>query len=140
MKRALIFLGVLWLAIGATAQVMKGIDLTKATLVYHEGDTPLARQMAELLADDIERVSGVRPQISTQRKSGENVVIGSGIIHPSRSHHSWRCRQRGTDRLLPPCRQALQGCPTESHSQGWSWFQSTGLPKVAGVDPAIPNR
>ena len=77
MKRALIFLGVLWLAIGATAQAMKGIDLTKATLVYHEDDTPLARQMAELLADDIERVSGVRPQISTRRKSGGNVVIGT---------------------------------------------------------------
>ena len=64
MKKVLMVFCVLWLAIGATAQVSKGIDLTKATLVYHEGDTPLARQMAEVLADDIERVSGIRPSIS----------------------------------------------------------------------------
>jgi hypothetical protein len=45
MKKVLMVFCVLWLAIGATAQVSKGIDLTKATLVYHEDDTPLARQM-----------------------------------------------------------------------------------------------
>ena len=40
MKKVLMVFCVLWLAIGATAQVSKGIDLTKATLVYHEDDTP----------------------------------------------------------------------------------------------------
>ena len=77
MKKVLMVFCVLWLAIGATAQVSKGIDLTKATLVYHEGDTPLARQMTEVLADDIERVSGIRPSISTRRRGGSNVVIGT---------------------------------------------------------------
>ena len=69
MKRALMIFCVLWLTIGAVAQTSKGVDLTKATLVYHEGDTPLARKMAEVLADDIERVSGVRPQVSTRPKN-----------------------------------------------------------------------
>ncbi|MBP3219454.1 MAG: glycosyl hydrolase 115 family protein [Prevotella sp.] len=84
MKRALLFLGVLWLAFGATAQAIKGIDLTKATLVYHEDDTQLARQMAQVLADDIEHVSGVRPKVSTRRKSGANVVIGT--VKHNRQH------------------------------------------------------
>jgi hypothetical protein len=33
--------------------------------------------MAQVLADDIERVSGLRPQVSTQRSNGTNVVIGT---------------------------------------------------------------
>jgi len=68
---------VLWLALVAAAREGRGIDLTKATLVYHKADTPLSRQMAQVLADDIERVSGVRPQISTRRSDGLNVVIGT---------------------------------------------------------------
>ena len=84
MKKVLMVFCVLWLAIGATAQVSKGIDLTKATLVYHEDDTPLARQMTEVLADDIERVSGIRPSISTRRRGGSNVVIGT--VKHNRQH------------------------------------------------------
>ena len=84
MKKVLMVFCVLWLAIGATAQVSKGIDLTKATLVYHEDDTPLARQMTEVLADDIERVSGIRPSISTRRRGSSNVVIGT--VKHNRQH------------------------------------------------------
>ena len=84
MKKVLMVFCVLWLAIGATAQVSKGIDLTKATLVYHEDDTPLARQMTEVLADDIERVSGIRPSVSTRRRGGSNVVIGT--VKHNRQH------------------------------------------------------
>ena len=84
MKKVLMAFCVLWLAIEATAQVSKGIDLTKATLVYHEDDTPLARQMTEVLADDIERVSGIRPSISTRRRGGSNVVIGT--VKHNRQH------------------------------------------------------
>ena len=34
------------------------VNLAQATIVYHEGDAPLVKQMAQVLADDIGRVSG----------------------------------------------------------------------------------
>lgn len=56
MRRTAIILMVL---LAMTAQA---IDLTKATIVYHKNDHPLVAHMAGLMADDIERVSGVRPR------------------------------------------------------------------------------
>ena len=84
MRRVFMLLCVLWLTIVTAAQASKGIDLTRATLVYHEDDTPLASQMAKVLADDIERVSGVRPKISTRCGDGANVVIGT--VKRNRQH------------------------------------------------------
>ena len=72
MRRLVMILTVLSAWMSAMA-----LDLTKATIVYQKGDAPLVRQMAQVLADDIERVSGVRPQVSTQRSNGTNVVIGT---------------------------------------------------------------
>ena len=62
--------------LGAWMSAM-ALDLTKATIVYQKGDAPLVKQMAQVLADDIERVSGIKPQVSTQRSNGTNVVIGT---------------------------------------------------------------
>ena len=53
------------------------LDLTKATIVYQNGDAPLVKQMAQVLADDVERVSGIRPPIGTRPAAGANVVIGT---------------------------------------------------------------
>jgi len=53
------------------------LDLTKATIVYQKDDAPLVKQMAQVLADDIERVSGNRPLVSTQRAKGTNIIIGT---------------------------------------------------------------
>lgn len=53
------------------------IDLTKATIVYDQSDHPLVAQMAQTLADDIERVSGVRPSISTTSVDAPMVVLGT---------------------------------------------------------------
>jgi len=54
-----------------------GVNLTKATIVYQEKDAPLVKQMAQVLADDIERVSGARPGISTQKVDGPLITIGT---------------------------------------------------------------
>ena len=58
-------------------QKMASVDLTKATIVYHDSDMPLVKQMAQVLADDIERVSGMRPGISTRKVSGVAINIGT---------------------------------------------------------------
>lgn len=58
-------------AIGANA-----IDLTKATIVVGKNEAPLVKKAAEMLAEDIERVSGVKPLIAQKMGEGSNVIIG----------------------------------------------------------------
>ena len=74
MNRILAFCIVWLLVIGVAHGQQKSatVDLTKATIVYLNRDAPLVRQMAQVLADDIERVSGKRPEVSgnTQREGG----------------------------------------------------------------------
>ena len=53
------------------------VDLTKATIVYNESDAPLVKQMAQVLADDIERVTGTRPPISTRKVGSPSVYLGT---------------------------------------------------------------
>ena len=55
------------------------VNLAQATIVYHEGDAPLVKQMAQVLADDIGRVSGTRPGISTRKVSGAVIAIGTVV-------------------------------------------------------------
>ena len=53
------------------------LDLTKTTIVYKTEDAPLVKQMAQVLADDIERVAGIRPQVSTRLNGGAHIIIGT---------------------------------------------------------------
>ena len=55
----------------------KDLDLSKVTVVYDGSDHPLAAQMAQTLADDIERVSGVRPKVAQGKADGPVVVLGT---------------------------------------------------------------
>ena len=41
-------------------QMSKSVNLAESTIVYSESDASLVKHMAEVLADDIARVSGVR--------------------------------------------------------------------------------
>lgn len=54
---------------------MNAIDLTKSTIVVSKSEAPVVKKAAELLADDVERVSGVRPVVASTRGKGQNVVI-----------------------------------------------------------------
>lgn len=53
------------------------LNLADVTILYDPADAPLVAQMAETLADDIERVSGVRPEVSTTLADGPVVVLGT---------------------------------------------------------------
>ena len=55
----------------------KDLDLSKVTVVYDGSDHPLVAQMAQTLADDIERVSGVRPKVAQGQVDGPVVVLGT---------------------------------------------------------------
>ena len=78
MKRLTIILTLLCTCVFAMAQQEKlGVDLTKATIIYRTSDAPLVKQMANVLADDIERVSGVRPQVATRKAKGANITLGT---------------------------------------------------------------
>ena len=53
------------------------IDLTKATIVYNPKDHHLARHLAHVLSADIERVSGIRPEVSTRKGQGQNIILST---------------------------------------------------------------
>ena len=68
MKRTLTLFIACFLTIGfvGAQERISSVNLTEATIVYNEGDAPLVKQMAQVLADDIERVSGTRPKVDTR--------------------------------------------------------------------------
>ncbi|MCR4602526.1 MAG: glycosyl hydrolase 115 family protein [Prevotella sp.] len=62
----------------AEAVGQMGVDLTKAVIVYSEADAPLVKHIAQVLADDIQRVSGIRPPVSSShRGKGSRIMIGT---------------------------------------------------------------
>ena len=71
--------------LGSCAQ--NKVDLADVTIVYDASDDKLVAQMAVTLADDIERVSGVRPGVSTDPVEGPSVVLGtvgkSSLVTPN---------------------------------------------------------
>ena len=78
MMKGVMVLTLLCIWKGAMAQQKsRGINLTEATIVYQTGDEPLVEHMAQVLADDIERVSGTKPQVSNRMSAGQNIVIGT---------------------------------------------------------------
>lgn len=54
---------------------VNAIDLTNSTIVVPKSEAPVVKKAAQLLADDVERVSGVRPVVANTRGKGQNVVI-----------------------------------------------------------------
>ena len=67
--------GLLTIALALFAHFAMAIDLTKATITYPKNDEPLVRQMAQVLVDDIERATGIRPQISGE--AGTSVILAT---------------------------------------------------------------
>lgn len=55
----------------------KTVDLSEVTIIYDAADAPLVAQMANTLADDIERVSGTRPAVVSGAAEGPVVVLGT---------------------------------------------------------------
>ena len=53
------------------------VNLAEATIVYHKGDASLVKQMAQVLADDIKRVTGTSPKISTHKGNGPVIILGT---------------------------------------------------------------
>ena len=51
------------------------VDLTRCQIVVSKNDVPLAQKMAQVLSDDIERVSGVKPAISNSAVKGATVIL-----------------------------------------------------------------
>ncbi len=69
--------------LAANVAVAEAVDLTKATIVYNPADAPLVKQMAQVLSDDVGRVSGTAPQVGTRKVSGPCVIIGT-VKHTGR--------------------------------------------------------
>lgn len=65
------------LALLCCSQAIHATDLTKSTIVYNPQDHPLAKQMAQVLSEDIERVSGIKPLVSTQKGKGQNIILAT---------------------------------------------------------------
>ena len=73
MKKRLIVSVILTMCVTA----IHAVDLTRATIVYNPKDPALAGHIAGILADDIGRVSGVRPQVGTGKSKGQNVILAT---------------------------------------------------------------
>lgn len=83
--------GLLTIALALFAHFAMAIDLTKATITYPKNDEPLVRQMAQVLVDDIERATGIRPQISGE--AGTSVILATAS-HTNRHKELrgvWEC-------------------------------------------------
>lgn len=73
-----------WLLLAGLARAQQApaaVNLAEAVIVYDEGDAPLVKHMAQVLADDIERVSGMRPVVlgnsRLSGKAGGKVVLST---------------------------------------------------------------
>lgn len=53
------------------------VNLARTTIVVDADDAPLALKMAQVMADDIERVCGQRPPVRNKIAKGENLIIGT---------------------------------------------------------------
>lgn len=79
MKRFLIVC-ITWLVVMGFAyaqQKSAAVNLAEATIVYNENDVPLVKHMAQVLADDIERVSGIKPKVSTRKANGSTITLST---------------------------------------------------------------
>ena len=56
---------------------IRAFDLSKATIVYDTNDAHLVSTMAATLAEDIYRVSGTKPSVSTEMVAGCKIVLGT---------------------------------------------------------------
>lgn len=80
----------LLLAFLSIALFARAIDLTRATIVYDKSDHALVKKMANVLADDIERISGQRPAVSNTRGKGENIILATTAFSKSKTlRGSW---------------------------------------------------
>ena len=78
MRRIILILCLALTSLMAEAQNSPAsVNLAEATIVYNDTDAPLVKQMAQVLADDIERTSGVRPQVSNRKVSGAKIILGT---------------------------------------------------------------
>ena len=88
------------MALSFTTSMAQAVDLTKATIVYQKSESPLVGHMAEVLADDIERVSGIRPEVSrVTGLSGQSYMPGktkAAIVLSTAGRSKWHKDIRGS--------------------------------------------
>ena len=79
MKRMLIIC-IVWLLVNGFVNGQEKpttVNLTQATIIYNEDDVPLVKHMAQVMADDIEHVSGTRPKVNTRKGNGPTITLGT---------------------------------------------------------------
>ncbi len=59
-----------------SASMVHAVDLAKVSIVVDKNDCPLALKMADVIADDIQRVCDVRPPVVNAKSTGPNLFIG----------------------------------------------------------------
>ena len=59
-----------------SVSLAKAVDLANVSIVVDKNDCPLAVKLADVIADDIQLVCGVRPDIVNEKTSGANLFIG----------------------------------------------------------------
>ena len=79
MKTGQIVFMLLFLVAGSASgqEMLPTVNLAEAAIVYDNGDLPLVKHMAQVLAEDIERVSGIKPQVKTLTWNGPIISIGT---------------------------------------------------------------
>ena len=126
------------------------VDLTRCQIVVSKKDVPLAQKMAQVLSDDIERVSGVKPAISNSAVKGATVVLTTvdqasklvPDIKVSDLRGSWeryRIVTRGDQLIIigSDARGLAYGVLHVSERIGvspWYWFADVPVAKKSQID------
>ncbi len=68
---------ILIISLVCASQSLQAINLTKSTIVYNPKDHPQVQQMAKVLSEDIERVTGIKPEVSTKQGKGQHIILSA---------------------------------------------------------------
>lgn len=126
------------------------VDLTRCQIVVSKNDVPLAQKMAQVLSDDIERVSGIKPAISNSAVKGATVILTTvdqasklvPDIKVSDLRGSWeryRIVTRGDQLIIigSDARGLAYGVLHVSERIGvspWYWFADVPVAKKSQID------
>lgn len=131
-----LFVSLLLLASAITAQA---VELTEATIVVNKNQPALVGKAASLLADDIERVSGIRPVVGNKAPKGMPVIQ---ICVDNKTVSGWERYRISTEGNVititgSDVRGAAYGALHVSEKIGvspWYWFADVPVKHQAKID------
>lgn len=95
--------GIFSLCLMAIVVNANAFDISRATILYDKNDASLVSNMAVTLAEDIYRVSGIRPPLSTEMVAGYKIILATNgnsrfVDREKTMEGKWECYDIKTKR------------------------------------------